>query len=285
MRIILCAFLTLILISINFKPIYAYQKKILYQIFLHGEDSITIYSELTKYINQKSKSDYISIFEENSKKAVETIFNKETSMGFLCSGPYVIYRDAYYLEPLVTIKPLPERSYRSYIFTKKEKPYKNLKDLKGKSFSFPYLESFTGRLIPLNMIKDIKEDPHMFFSEIIYSKTHHQSIKNVLEGKSESGAAMSLVYEYLSDKHPEIKTKLKIIEKSKSFTPPLFVASKFTSQEEKAFLKKLLLNMHNDPVGKEILRKMQIERFVEVNNPDLYNDVENLINSVKEFIP
>lgn len=285
MRIILCASLSLILISIDFKPIYAYQKKILYQIFLHGEDSITLYSELTKYINQKSKSDYISIFEENSKKAVETIFNKETSMGFLCSGPYVIYRDTYYLEPLVTIKPLPERSYRSYRFTKKEKPYKNLKDLKGKSFSFPYLESFTGRLIPLNMIKDIKEDPHVFFSEIIYSKTHHQSIKNVLEGKSESGAAMSLVYEYLSDKHPEIKTKLKIIEKSKSFTPPLFVASKFTSKEEKAFLKKILLNMHNDPVGKEILRKMQIERFVEVNNPDLYNDVVNLINSVKEFIP
>lgn len=285
MRIILCAFLSLILISINFKPIYAYQKKILYQIFLHGEDSITIYSELTKYISQKTKSDYISIFEENSKKAVENIFNKETSMGFLCSGPYVIYRDTYYLEPLLIIKLLPDRSYRSYIFVKKEKPYKNLYDLKGKSFSYPYLESFTGRLVPISMIKDIKEDPQKFFSEIIYSKSHHQSIRNVLEGKSESGAAMSFVYEYLSNKYPEIKTKLKVIEKSKSFAPPLFVTSKFTSQEEKRVIKKVLLNMHNDPAGKEILKKMEIEKFIEVSDIRIYNDVKNLIDSVKDFIP
>lgn len=276
---------TAIFIIINFYPAYGAQKKILYQIFLHGEDSITIYSELTKYISQKTNSSYISIFEENSKNAVENIFNKETSMGFLCSGPYVIYKDTYYLEPLLTIKPLPEKSYRSYIFVKKEKPYKNLKDLKSKSFSYPYLESFTGRLIPISMIKEIKEDPLKFFSEIIYAKSHHQSIRNVLEGKSEGGAAMSFVYEYLSDKYPDIKAKLKVIEKSKSFSPPLFVTSKYTSQEEKRTLKKLLLNMHNDPHGKEILKKMGIERFNEINNAKAYDDVENLINSVKEFVP
>lgn len=274
-----------IFIMISLQQAYGAQKKILYQIFLHGEDSITIYSELTKYISQKTKSDYISIFEENSKKAVENIFNKETSMGFLCSGPYVIYRDTYYLEPLLIIKLLPDRSYRSYIFAKKEKPYKNLYDLKGKSFSFTYLESFTGRLVPISMIKNIKEDPNKFFSEIIYSKSHHQSIRNVLEEKSESGAAMSFVYEYLSNKYPEIKTKLKVIEKSKSFAPPLFVTSKFTSQEEKRALKKVLLNMHNDPAGKEILKKMEIEKFIEVNDISIYNDVKNLIDSVKDFIP
>lgn len=261
------------------------QKAITYQIFLHGEDSVVFYSELTRYINKKTKSNYISIFEENPKKAVEKILKKETSIGFLCSGPYVVYRNTYYLEPLVTIKPLPERSYRSYIFVRKEKPYKNLKDLKGKSFSYAYLESFTGRLIPIGMIKELKEDPSKFFSEIIYSKNHQQSIFNVIEGKSEGGAAMSFIYEYLAEKNPHIKNKLKVIEKSKSYATPLFVTGKYTSQEEKRLLKNILLNMHKDPYGKEILHKLKIEKFIEITNTKNYDEVEDFINGIKEYLP
>jgi hypothetical protein len=42
--------------------------------------------------------------------------------------------------------------------------------------------------------------------------------------------------------------------------------------------------MHNDPKGKEILKKLEIERFYEVDDKT-YEDVENLINSVKEYLP
>ncbi|MCX7769874.1 MAG: PhnD/SsuA/transferrin family substrate-binding protein [Proteobacteria bacterium] len=275
----------ILFIVFNFPLELKAQQKILYQIFLHGEDSIAIYSELTRYISQKTKKNYISVFEENSKSAAQKIFNKETSLGFLCSGPYVIYRKDFYLEPLVTIKPIQDRSYRSYIFVRKEKPYKDLKDLKGKSFSYAYLESFTGRLIPISMIKDLKEDPQKFFSEITYSKNHHQSIINVLEGKAEGGAAMSFVYEHISDINPEIKTKLKVIEKSKIYSPPLFVTSKYTSQKVKRKLKDILLNMHKDPKGKEVLKKMEIEKFVEIKDIKAYDEIESVINSVKEFLP
>lgn len=283
MRIfILC--LTLSVIFLNSQKLYGEEKKIVYQIFIHGEDSVSFYSKLTQYINKKLKTNYIPIFEENAKKAVQEVYTKSATFGFICSGPYAIYYDDYRLEPMVSIRPSLNRSYRTYIITRKNKPYKNLFELKNKTFSMTYLESFTGRLVPLSMIKAKKEDPLKFFSEIIYSKTHYESIYNVLDGKAEGGAVMSLVYDYLAQKNPKIELELKIIDKSNKYPPPLFVSSKFTSNIEKENFKRVLINMPKDPEGKKLLRELNFDSFYEVNEKD-YEPVVNFINSLKELLP
>jgi len=264
--------------------IHCKENRILYQIFLYGNDSVKLYAQLTKYINDKLKTSYIPVYEEYALKSAQMLYSKEADFALLCSGPYALYKENYKFVPVVAIKPSFNRKYKSYIFTKNKSPYKSLLDLKGKSFTMAYLESFTGRLLPLYMIKEKNHDPLKFFSNLVYAKNHHNSIYNVLNDKAEAGAVLSLVYEYLASKAPEIKKQLKIIEESRSFATPLFVANRYVPEKEKEAFKKVLLNMHRDPVGIELLKKLQIDKFYEVSDKD-YEDVVKYIESIKDLLP
>lgn len=281
-KVFLITILVVLLTNLSFGQ--SSSKKIVYSIFLYGDDSIHIYTALTKYINEKLKTTYLADFEQNAKISAQMVGYKEASFGFLCSGPYTIYREQYNLVPIAAIKPAYGRFYGSYIFVPVTSPAKTLMDLKGKTFSITYLESFTGRLIVYGMIKNLKENPSTFFSKVIYSKTHDKSVYNVLEGAVDGGSSMSLVVDYLITKDPTLIKKIKIIHKSPSFAPPIFVASKYLSHSEKEDLKKVLLNMHNDPNGKALLHEMQIEKFYNPSESE-YDSIKQFINNVREFIP
>ncbi len=281
---IFTSLIVILFLLVNNSVIYCEENKILYQIFLYGNDSVKLYAQLTKYINDKLKTSYIPVYEENALKSAQMLYSKEVDFALLCSGPYTLYREDYNFVPLVAIKPSFNRKYKSYIFTKIKSPYKSLLDLKGKSFSMAYLESFTGRLLPLSMVKEKKYDPLKFFSNLVYAKSHHNSIYNVLNDKAEAGAVMSLVYEYLASKDPKIKKHLKIIEESRHFAPPLFVSNKYVPEKEKEAFKKVLLNMHRDTVGIKLLKKLQIDKFYEVSEKD-YEDVVKYMESIKDLLP
>jgi phosphonate transport system substrate-binding protein len=62
---------------------------------------------------------------------------------------------------------------------------------------------------------------------------------------------------------------IKIINKSRDFGIPPFVVQKGMNLELKKRLKNIMLNLHNDPKGKELLSKIMIDKFIE-GNDELY---------------
>lgn len=63
--------------------------------------------------------------------------------------------------------------------------------------------------------------------------------------------------------------KIKIIKKSEDYGIPPFVVRKDLDPIIKNKLKEIMLNLHNEPRGKEILKKIHIDKFIE-GNDELY---------------
>ncbi|GAB4434732.1 MAG: hypothetical protein OHK0040_05790 [bacterium] len=240
--------------------------------------------ELTDYLNANLKSNYKPIMEPNYTIATRMLAYKEVDIAFLCSGPFVIGKERYGIEPIAAIKPSHGMEYRSYIIVPADSKATSLKELKGKRFAFVDLQSYTGRLVPLYMIKKMGEDPATFFSEVVYTKSHEASLFAVAERKVDGAGVISLLLEHELRTNPELKKKIKIIDKSKNTGFPVFATVKYSSNGDRERFKNTLLNMHKDPKGKEILKKLEIERFFEPKDSE-YELIRQQYKEVKEFVP
>jgi phosphonate transport system substrate-binding protein len=91
----------------------------------------------------------------------------------------------------------------------------------------------------------------------------------------DAAAVDSLIWEYLNAMSPEYTSKTRILEKSPPYAIPPIAVSRDLDPELKEKLRQTILNAHSDPKGREILKKMRIERFVVI--PDsAYDSVREM---------
>jgi phosphonate transport system substrate-binding protein len=96
------------------------------------------------------------------------------------------------------------------------------------------------------------------------------------------GAAVdNLVFEYLSRTHPEFTSKTKVIEKSPPYGIPPVVVPPSLDPKLKNSLREILLNVHRDEEGKEILKGMMIDKFVTVDD-SAYDSIREMNRWVAE---
>ena len=135
-------------------------------------------------------------------------------------------------------------------------------DIHGHTFAFTDPDSNTGRLVPTYWLAEIRERPENFFSRIIYTYSHDNSILAVARGLVDGAAVDGLIWEYYQAKSPAFTSKTRVIKKSEPFGIPPLVASRQLDGEAKARIQRLLFTMHQDPEGKKILAELMIDRFI-----------------------
>ena len=74
--------------------------------------------------------------------------------------------------------------------------------------------------------------------------------------------AAGFVAKYLVQPSKPRPQKARVIKKSIPFGSPPFVASKYLPPKIKEKVRNLLLNMHQDPKGRSILKELMIDHFV-----------------------
>jgi phosphonate transport system substrate-binding protein len=141
-----------------------------------------------------------------------------------------------------------------------------LQDLRGKRFAFTDPLSNTGRLVPTYMLAKMNETPESFFKATIFTQSHDKSIKAVAQGIVDGAAVDSLIWEYLNATNPEFTSRTRILQKSPAYAIPPVVVPRNLDPDLKASLKQAFLNAHIDPQGKQILRKMKIDKFTEIDD-------------------
>lgn len=263
---------------------FASEQKILFSLYPQGNKSVPAFVELTNYISEKLKLNFTLILEPNYSNATRMLANKEVDIAFLCSGPYVIGKERYKLEAIVAMKPSFNMEYRSYIVVPYTSSAKSFKDLKGKTFAFVDLQSYTGRLVPLYMIKKMGENPINFFSNIVFAKSHEAALEEVIDGKVDGAAVISLLVEYKLRNDPSLHKKIKIIEKGPKAGFPVFATVTYVSDIDKTAFKNILLNMHKDPKGRKILQKLEIDQFYEPKDSE-YDLIRKQYSEIKDFVP
>lgn len=240
------------------------------------------YRKILKYIEGRIGRSVTLIERKSSVEVNDLLRIGEVDVAFVCSMPYVESHDDFGAELLVVPQINGKIVYQAYIIVGSDSPVENLDGLRGKNFSFVDPHSHAGKAIIDYMLANIGENPDRFFSNYSYSYAHAKSIEAVAYGLVDGAAVSSIVWEYMNYYSPEITSRTRVIKKSSPYGIPPVVVKKGIGQDLKAKLKKVFLNMHRDEVGKEILKGLRIDRFVESDNSayDSIREVRSIITGL-----
>ncbi len=226
------------------------------------KEGYVYYLQLKRYLEEKLHQP-VQLFDRDSYKKINALLRSgRIDAAFICAGPYVDGHGEFGLEllamPLKDGKPV----YYSYIIVHRDSPVTELKGLRGKSFAFADPESNTGKIVPMYMLALMQETPASFFGNYVYTYGHDKSIKAVALQLVDGAAVDSLIWEYANKTNPEYTAKTKIIRKSMPCGIPPVVVRPGLAAATKQQLQEILLHMHEDQKGREILQGMMLDGFV-----------------------
>jgi len=157
--------------------------------------------------------------------------------------------------------------YHTVFFTRKDSGINKLEDLTGKTIAFEDPGSSSAFYIPaavlidkglkLTQLATTRESPSDDMLGYVFSGEEVNTSVWVYKGLVSAGAFNNLDWDK-NDHLPEsYKTDLKIIHTTKSFPRAIELVNNKLADVYKKRLKKLLLNAHNDPEAKTVLRSYQ----------------------------
>jgi phosphonate transport system substrate-binding protein len=225
-------------------------------------ETFNLYRQLLAYIGHKSGRSLEFVQRKTYAEIDELLKKGQIDLAFICSGPYVADRNKFGFEALAVPEIHGSHFYRSYLIVNKESPIHRLEELKGHTFAFTDPDSNTGRLVPTYWLAKMHERPETFFSRIVYTYSHDNSIMAVARNLVDGATVDGLIWKFYQQKNPTFTSKTRIIKKSEPFGMPPLVASRNLPDKTKERIRRILFSMHQDPEGKKILAELMIDRFI-----------------------
>lgn len=226
------------------------------------QETFSLYRQLLAYVARELEMELEFLQRKTYAEVNQLLAEGEADLAFICSGPYVTGKKKHGLQLLATPVIQGSTFYHSYLIVHQESPYHNLQDLKGKTFAFTDPHSNTGRLVPEAWVQELGQNSQEFFQETLFTYSHDNSILAVAKGLVDGAAVDSLIWDFYDLQGSQSVQKTKIIRTSEPFGIPPVVATPALEQDLQKKLRDVLLQMHTDPEGADILQKLHIERFV-----------------------
>jgi phosphonate transport system substrate-binding protein len=244
--------------------------------------SLIFYEDILDYIGEELGRE-VEMVQRKTYAEVNFLMKEERiDAAFVCSRPYVEGHRDFGMELLCVPVCFGKSEYHSYFIVHKDSPIQNLEGLRGKVFAFSDPLSNSGMLIPVYTLAKMGETPESFFRRYIFTYSHDNSIHSVADKFVDGAAVDSLIWEYENITEPEWTARTKVIYRSPPCGIPPVVVSPETDGELKEKLRSAFLNMHNDPKGREILKRVLIDRFTVIED-DAYDSIRQMEAFVKDF--
>jgi phosphonate transport system substrate-binding protein len=243
------------------------------------EHYLEVNRQLIAYVGEKLGQP-TDLVQRRSYKEISDLLEKgEVDVAFVCGRPYVLDHDRFGLEllaaPLVYDQPI----YYSYVIVPRDSPVQRFEELRGKRYAFSDPLSNSGHLVPVYMLARMGETPERFFTRSIFTYSHSANVEAVAVKFVDGASVDSYVYDYLAATNPRLTAKTRIIERSPPHGITPVVVRADLPAAAKARIRTVLLDMDQDPRGRDILRQLMIRRFVAV--PDqLFDSIRQMLRVV-----
>jgi phosphate/phosphite/phosphonate ABC transporter binding protein len=232
--------------------------------------TVKYYQQVVEYLGQKLGMTAEMVHRTTYDEIDVMLEEGKLDVAFICSSPYVLDQKKFGVELLVAPQVAGAVFYHSNIIVHKDSQIDTFEQLRGKAFVFVDPKSNSGRLYPAFLLAKRHETPESFFSSFLYSFSHNKSVEMVAKYRADGASVDSIVYDYMVATASPYAAETRIIHRSPQFGIPPVVVPPGIDRRLKQALRDIFLNMHDDPVGKQILQAMRIERFVLV--PDSHYD-------------
>ncbi len=264
-----------------------------------SERGLPVYREIADYVAAKigRKTSVVSGagYYETDKLLERGIIQ----VGFICGLPYVqgVLQNKYDLLaiPVSATRTGDMRDatsgyektpgkYFSYTIVHKDSKAKSWSDLKGTRYAFNDRDSNSGYNMPRYKLVQLGAKSWSdWFSKVIVSGSHDESIRMVARGIVDASSVDSLVLDYDRANGSPDAHNVKIIEQmfpGGAGAPPVVVARQVDAPLRQA-LQAALLNMHKDPAGQKILTKALLARFDPPDDHN-YDDIRHMDETARK---
>jgi phosphonate transport system substrate-binding protein len=247
-----------------------------------------IIEDLAAYVAERMEIPSRFVIDIPWQERERLIDSGQIDVAWICGLPYVgrVDRGHPNIELLAAPVMVGERYndqpiYFSDVIVRAERPFKTFEDLRGTTWAYNEPGSQSGYNITRYHLATIGA-PAPFFGRVIEAGSHERCIQLVIEGEVDAAAIDSTVLEMareqdgLFDEHLRVLTAL-----GPSPIPPLVISGSVDPERRDA-LRALLLKMHKDPNGRQLLEQGKIRRFQHVRDSD-YDPIRVMAQKAQDF--
>jgi phosphonate transport system substrate-binding protein len=239
------------------------------------ERSTEMYRGLVAYLADKTRRNPVFLTKPSYADINLQVRLQNCDFAFVSTYAYVIGRREFGMRLLAAPVIKGETTYRSYILVHRSSPAASLSDLRGARFAAADDMSTSGWLYPRTLIRGMGFDPETFFAEKVGTGGHDRSIEAVVSRFVDAAAVNSIVYDQMSVRNPEIVEQTRIIQKSPPYGMPPFVVPEQIDPDLERQILAILLRMHEDAEGAQVLYALGFDRFV-VPEDSWYDSVRQM---------
>lgn len=208
----------------------------------------------------------------NYREITERLLADKLDLAWLCGYPYVRHRQTLHLVAVPSYQGAP--LYRAYLITPSEDTRtRTIEDLRDRVFAYSDPDSNSGWLVPQVTIKRLGYDSGRFFRKTFFTWSHRRVVEACAAGLARGGAVDGYIWDTLARQHPELTRATRVVWRSETYGFPPIVAAPGISRGRLKELRQVLLDMHADARGRQLLAKLNLDGFVEAS-PALYDGIE-----------
>ena len=163
-----------------------------------------------------------------------------------------------------------DKKIQGIVVIHKDSDINSIHELDGKKIAFPAPAAFAATLIPLASMRQLGID-----IEPIYVLSHDSVYLNVEREFLIAGGGIVRTLNTLPE---ETRKNLKVLWKSKQYTPHAIVSKSSISNETRKSILDALLSLNGDPKYAERLKAIGFNGFEAAKNND-WADVQELVNN------
>jgi phosphonate transport system substrate-binding protein len=156
------------------------------------------------------------------------------------------------------------------LVVRKESRFSKLSDLKGARVALPSRISFGAAVLPLFALEhdgglDLEKDVRVWISG-----SHEVGYQAVLAGEADAAGGNTRTFELF---HPEGREKLRVLYRTKDFSPLPFAARRDVPPAVVARVQKAMAQFAGDPANAPLLQALKMEAGFEPARPSDWDDV------------
>ena len=218
------------------------------------------------------QTDYVSAIPWQER---EQLFDcGEIQILWLCGLPYVHKADLRESGMELLSVPVPSGSrycgqpvYFSDVIVREKSPFRRFEELRGAVWAYNEPRSHSGYNVVRAYLSGLGET-RGFFGKVVEAGAHAMSLKMILSSEVDGAAIDSTVLEWAIGQSPEVAEQIRVIATFGPSPIPPWVVSRKVSVSLRSELRTLLLSLHRDAGGRDMLERAGLERFVEAQDRD-----------------
>lgn len=247
--------------------------------FVH--DQHVLMADWRRYLESRLGVNIEFLPRNSYRETMDLLHQGRLDFAWLCDYPFL------YLKDLVRLLAIPLNRgrpyYRAYLLVHVDnaKP-QGMADLKGAAFAYSDPYSNTGYLVPRYQVRQLGEDPSIFFRKSFFTYSHRKAVEAVATGMADAASMDSFVWDTLTQVKPELTGRTRIIGASPEYGFPPFAAHRSVSTADFTAMQHVLTGMQNDEEGRTLLARLNLTGFI-VGERRLYDGVIKMMRAFGEY--